>query len=118
MWCRRSTTRTFRSSSLAQRSAIVSPNRPEPTTTRSGFNPYSWVGASGRSGPRRVYLPVVARGFRHGGNVAHTTRGTDRAGHVGRLGAAAAHRAERQDAEHDQVRLQSDQQVLAVAEVD
>src|SRR3954454_13953649 len=118
MWCRRSTTRTLRSSSLAQRSAIVSPNRPEPTTTRSGFNTHSWVGAWGAKGPRRVYLPAKARRLRHVGNVAHPTCGADRAGHVGRLGPTAAHRRQQQDGEHDQVRLQPHQKVLAVAEVD
>ena len=34
---RRSSTRTLSPSSLAQRSAMVSPKNPEPTTTRSGW---------------------------------------------------------------------------------
>src|SRR4051794_9149078 len=36
MWSRRSMTRTRLSSWLATRSAMVSPKKPEPTTTRSG----------------------------------------------------------------------------------
>src|SRR3954452_10682447 len=38
MWWRRSSTRTSRPSSLAHRSAMVSPKNPEPTTTRSGLD--------------------------------------------------------------------------------
>src|SRR5680860_1331247 len=38
MWWRRSSISTFSPSSFAQRSAIVRPNRPDPTMTRSAFN--------------------------------------------------------------------------------
>src|SRR5918992_4758916 len=57
MWCRRSSTRTFSPSSSAQRSAMVRPKKPEPTTTRSGVDT---VGQS-TSHAADCLIPATAR---------------------------------------------------------
>ncbi len=63
MWGLRSSTSTRLSSSAAARSAIVSPKKPEPTTTRS--NP-AYVTETERSGACTPVRPRPADGVREG----------------------------------------------------
>src|SRR5881394_3557435 len=109
MWRRRSRTRTFRPSSLAHRSAMVRPKKPDPTTTRSGCDK---VRTPDRSRPASL-----ARGGARTWNRAHAPGAPDGADHVAHLGPPTADRAERGDGRGDRVRLGPDQRVGSVAEV-
>src|SRR3954447_9799455 len=102
MWRRRSSTSTLRPRSEAQRSATVSPKKPDPTMTRSALNTTPDRGAacslSVRCGP-------------------HRGCGADGLGHIASLGPPTVPWRAQDDRKCDEVGLEPDQQVLAVPEV-